>query len=191
MTFYLDFFNLWIVFLFIFNPSNSPSLSHPFPQFLLPILTNCGFSNFPSVSNQLGVVNAITTRTNATAVHAAATLPVLVFPIALSIVVQHRGVIRDDREARCNFSRSPNATYRYSFSCSKLHAQPVRDPFSREKLTRRVDARARRNPSPNSVNPFLSASQKGQICLHFEGRYCHALEFRLETIFQSFIFDLI
>lgn len=49
---------------------------------ILPILTNCGLSSLPSVSNQLGVVNAITTRTNATAVHIAAALPVLVFPIA-------------------------------------------------------------------------------------------------------------
>lgn len=48
---------------------------------ILPILTNCGLSSFPSVSSQLGVVNAITIRTNATAVHMTAALPVLVFPI--------------------------------------------------------------------------------------------------------------
>lgn len=43
----------------------------------LPIFTNFGCSSCPSVSSQLGVVNAIRTKINATAVHAAAVNPVL------------------------------------------------------------------------------------------------------------------
>lgn len=50
-------------------------------QTKLPILINFEFSNFPSVSSQLGVVNAITIKTNATAVHIAAAFPFRVLPI--------------------------------------------------------------------------------------------------------------
>lgn len=68
---------------------------------VLPILTNCGLSSFPSVSNQLGVVKAITTRMNATAVHATAVLPVFVFPIAPVVPCSTRNLrIRDDGAKR-------------------------------------------------------------------------------------------
>jgi len=107
---------------------------------ILPILTNCGLSSLPSVSSQLGVVKAITTRTNATAVHATAILPVFVFPMALAAVRRYSKAQGYTR-AKKIITRPPNTTL-------TVVARPRSYPFAhsiglRSNLLRRTNVRAR------------------------------------------------